>query len=239
MPHLRRAAPGRSRAPPACLRLEEVGRAFPSVPVRTSSGDRVLATVPSTPALVVATPGAEPVAEGGYSCVVLLDTWLMLSRTDLRTAEEAVRRWMNAAALACPASAGGRVVAVGESSDPALQALVRWDPGGFARREMGERQSAHLPPGSRLATITGRDDAVVAVLDALELPDGGEILGPVPVEERPGVRPPDEPPEVRAVVRVPRAHGKELSRALVAVQGVRAAKKLEPVRVQVDPVTLG
>ena len=32
------------------------------------------------PAIVVATPGAEPVADGGYAAVVLLDTWLMLAR---------------------------------------------------------------------------------------------------------------------------------------------------------------
>ena len=85
---------------------EEIGRAFPSVPVRTSAGDRVLATVEDRPSLVVATPGAEPVAEAGYACVVLLDTWLMLGRTDLRTVEEALRRWFAAAALARPAGRG-------------------------------------------------------------------------------------------------------------------------------------
>jgi primosomal protein N' (replication factor Y) len=150
------------------------------VPVRTSAGDRVLATVPGVPSVVVATPGAEPVAEGGYACVVLLDTWLMLARADLRTSEEALRRWFNAAALCRPAAEGGRVVAVGEPSHPALQALVRWDPGGFAGRELAERQSAHLPPASRLATLTAGEEDVVAALDALGLPPGAEVLGPVP-----------------------------------------------------------
>ena len=217
---------------------EEIGRAFPSVPVRTSSGDRVLSNVPSKPAVVVATPGAEPVADGGYACVALLDTWLMLGRADLRIGEESLRRWMNAAALARPASQGGRVVVVGDSSEPVLQALLRWDPAGFARRELADRQSAHLPPASRLATLTGSPDAVTAVLDTLALPEGGEVLGPAPVDERSGAGPADEA-QVRAVVRVPRSLGKELTRALVEMQGVRAAKKLEPVRVQVDPVSLG
>ncbi|HSE10522.1 MAG TPA: primosomal protein N' [Nocardioidaceae bacterium] len=219
---------------------EEIGRAFPSVPVRTSSGDRVLPDVPGSPAVVVATPGAEPVAEGGYPTVVLLDTWLMLSRTDLRTTEESLRRWLNAAALARPAKEGGRVVVVGESTEPVLQALLRWDPAGFAQRELADRQSAHLPPASRLATLTGREDAITAVIDQLSLPEGAEILGPVPVEDRPGGPvAADDPPQVRTVVRVPRARGAELSRALVEMQGVRDAKKLEPVRVQVDPVSLG
>jgi primosomal protein N' (replication factor Y) len=210
---------------------EELGRAFPSTRVRTSSGSGVLATVDARPALVVATPGAEPVAEGGYTAVLLLDTWLALSRPDLRTAEEAVRRWCNAAALARP---GGRVVAVGDPAHPALQALVRWDPAGFAEREARERQETHLPPASRLATITGPPGAVDDALTLLSLPPGAELLGPVPVEggrETAG-------PLVRAVVRTPRAHGDALSTALGELQRLRSARKLDPVRIEVDPPTL-
>ncbi len=40
------------------------------------------------------------------------------------------------------------------------------------------------------------------------------------------------------MVRVPRAHGAELSRALGEVQRVRSARKLDAVRIQVDPPTL-
>ncbi len=164
---------------------EELGRAFPQVPVRTSSGERVLATVPDRPTVVVATPGAEPLAEGGYACVVLLDTWLMLARTDLRTTEEALRRWLAAAALARPAGDGGRVVAVGEPSDPTLQALLRWDPAGFAVREMEARQSAHLPPASRLATLTagrGRPHRRSRVAGAAARRRGARARSPRPAQ---------------------------------------------------------
>jgi primosomal protein N' (replication factor Y) len=223
---------------------EEIGRAFPAVPVRTSSGDRVLTAVGPEPAIVVATPGAEPLAEGGYRCVVLLDTSLMLARADLRTGEESLRRWLNAAALARPRGADGRVVAVGESDEPTLQALLRWDPAGFARRELAERTSAHLPPVARLATVTGEPPAVESALAMLELPTWAEVLGPVPVEPEawrgpravPAV---DSPEPVRAVVRVPRSSGALLSRALLRMQGLRSARKLPAVRVQVDPVSLG
>jgi len=204
---------------------EELGRAYPGVPVKRSSGERVLSDVPDKPAIVVATPGAEPVATGGYAGALLLDAWLMLARPDLRTAEESLRRWLNAAALVRP---DGQVLVVGEPSEPSLQALVRWDPGGFALREMTERQEAHLPPASRLATLTGAEDAVEAMLAELVLPPGGEVLGPAPLTDE----------QVRAVVRVPRSAGPALSRALVELQGVRAAKKLPVVRVQVDPVAL-
>src|SRR5690606_4182910 len=150
--------------------------------VRTSAGERIAALVPAKPAIVVATPGAEPVAAGGYAAVVLLDSWLFLAPADLRAAEEAARRRRNAAA---PAGPGGRALSVGQPEHPALQALVRWDPGGFADREMAERQSAHLPPASRVATLTGDSDTLDAALAAVRsqerFPPGTEVLGPVPV----------------------------------------------------------
>ncbi len=205
---------------------EELGRTFPSTTVRTSSGQTVLADIGSKPAIVVATPGAEPVAEGGYAAVVLLDAWLMLSRPDLRTDEEAVRRWANAIGLVRP---GGRAVAVGDPGHPGLQALVRWDPGGFAAREAAERAAAHLPPASRLATITGEPGALDDALTLLDAPESAETLGPVPFGDG---------DQQRVVVRVPRAEGLALSRALGLLQRVRSARKLDAVRVQVDPVSL-
>ncbi|MEX0429241.1 primosomal protein N' [Nocardioides sp. DS6] len=208
---------------------EELGRIFPGVPVVTSSGERVRASVPDRPAIVVATPGAEPVAERGYAAVLLLDTWLLLGRPDLRTDEEALRRWSNAVGLVRP---GGRALAVGDPALPALQALLRWDQPGFARREAEARAEAHLPPASRLATITGEAGAVDDALTLLALPAGGEVLGPVPHE---GGR---DSEEWRAVVRAPRAHATALSSALGELQRVRSARKLDPVRVQVDPPSL-
>jgi primosomal protein N' (replication factor Y) len=216
---------------------EEIGRAIPGIPVRTSSsGDRVLAEVDDQPAIVVATPGAEPVAADGYAAVLLLDTWLLLARSDLRATEEAWRRWANAAALVRPAIRGGRVLAVGDAGHPGLQALIRWDPAGLARREMEERQSAHLPPASRVATITGEPDDLEQAVASLELPAGAEVLGPVPVEGGWDAR--DEA-TVRYVVRVPRASGPALSAALGAMQARRSTRKLPHVRVEVDPGELG
>ena len=41
--------------------------------------------------------------------------------------------------------------------------------------------------------------------------------------------------EERAVIRVPRADGAALSAALGELQRLRSARKLDPVRIQVDP----
>ncbi|MDQ1696407.1 MAG: hypothetical protein QOJ03_1760, partial [Frankiaceae bacterium] len=56
---------------------EELGRAFPGTRVRTSGGDAVLAEVGGGASVVVATPGAEPVAAGGYGAALLLDGWAL------------------------------------------------------------------------------------------------------------------------------------------------------------------
>lgn len=209
---------------------EELGRAFPGVPVRTSGGERVLASIDPRPALVVATPGAEPVAEGGYGAALLLDGWALLSRADLRAAEEALRRWMNAAALVRP---GGRVVVGADASIAAVQALVRWDPAGFAARELAERGELGFPPAARMAALTGARGAVDELLAAVTLPAGAEIVGPVPAG-----RTLDGDTE-RMLVRVPRALGAELATALKSAAAARSARKAtDPVKIVLDPQEL-
>ncbi|MEU1846562.1 primosomal protein N' [Micromonospora sediminicola] len=208
---------------------EELGRAFPGVPVRTSGREEVLATVPGGAGLVIATPGAEPVAEGGFGAVLLLDSWALLTRADLRAGEEALRRWMAAAALARPGAAGGRVVVVADGALAPVQALLRWDAAWFAERELAERRELGFPPAVRMASVTGVAEAVADLLAGARLPDDAEILGPVPAEEG----------RERMLVRVPRARAAALADALHAAAGQRSARKaVDPVRLQVDPLSL-
>ena len=204
---------------------EELGRAFPGTPVRTSGRDEVLATVSGGPALVVSTPGAEPVAEGGYGAVVLLDGWAALGRADLRAGEEALRRWFAAAALARP---GARVVCVADRALPAVQALVRWDPAGAAARELAERTELRFPPAVRLASVQGTPAAVAELLGSLPEPARRDALGPVAAGEG----------QERLLLRAPRTAGPQLAAALKAAQSLRSARKGEPVRVELDPRVL-
>jgi primosomal protein N' (replication factor Y) len=208
---------------------EELGRAFPGYPVRVSGRDQVLRRLPSKPVLVVATPGAEPLAAGGYGAVLLLDTWALLTRADLRAGEEALRRWLAAAALARPASDGGTVVVVADGSLPTVQALVRLDPAWYAERELAERRTLGFPPAVRVATVTGRPEAVAELLAVASLPESVERLGPVPVG----------PEQQRFVLRAPRSAGTALAAALHAAASVRSARKApDPVRVRIDPLEL-
>ncbi|WP_128378416.1 primosomal protein N' [Streptomyces cavernae] len=227
---------------------EELGRAFPAVPVRTSGREQVLDTVPSSPALVVSTPGAEPVAEGGYAAALLLDGWAMLGRPDLRAGEDALRRWIQAASLVRGHGAGGTVVVVAEPTLRPVQALVRWDPVGHAVRELAERAELGFPPVSRMAAVSGPAEAVAAFLADAQLPTEAELLGPVPLPvtpagrpRRPGAPPPGEHWE-RALLRVPPGRGAALAAALKSAQAARMARGGDEgmrVRVRIDPPDIG
>jgi primosomal protein N' (replication factor Y) len=213
---------------------EELGRAFPEVPVRTSGGeDTVLHRVPAAPSLVVATPGAEPFAESGYGAALLLDTWALLTRPDLRAGEETLRRWLAAACLVRPAGQGGQVVVIADGALGPVQALIRFDPGWYAERELAERRALGFPPAVRMASLTGTAEAVAELLELVDLPDGTGVLGPVPVPSS------GDTATGRTLLRVSRSAGPALAAALHAAAGVRSARKAtNPVRVRIDPLEI-
>ena len=221
---------------------EELGRAFPGTPVITSGGEAMVAAVPEEPAVVVATPGAEPAAAGGYGAALLLDGWALLGRQDLRAAEDTLRRWMAAAALVRPRGDGGTVAVVAEAAIPTVQSLIRWDPVGHADAELDARAEVGLPPAVHIAAVDGEPAAVTALLDTAVLPETAQRLGPVELPV--GVR---RPPGVaadssvsRMLVRVPREGGLALAAALRRATGVLSARHdQQPTRVQIDPLHIG
>ena len=213
---------------------EELGRAFPGVPVVVSGAREahgVVDEVDATPRLVIATPGAEPVAEGGYRAVLLLDGGALSSRPDLGAAGEALRQWSNAVALAAPSA---RTVLLGGPDPVAAQGLVRWDQAGFARRELLERAELRLPPAWRVARLDGPVRGVESLLAQADA-DGFEVLGPVAPPPVHGQVPPGV---ARALVRAPLSRGRALATMLGVRLRDRSARREEPVRVELDPTRL-
>ncbi|UGT56482.1 primosomal protein N' [Nocardia asteroides] len=224
----------------AARTAEELGRAFPGVPIRGSGGGEVLDTVEPGAQVVVATVGAEPLVPGGYGVALLLDGWALLGRADLRATEDTLRRWLGAAALVRPR---GQVIVMAEPSLPTVQALVRWDPVHHAAAELEARAEVGFPPAVRLAAIDGTATSIAELLDVAQLPEHVEVLGPVPLP--PTARKPfsgaEEPAEVeRMLLRVGRTEGAPLARALTAARAVRSSHRSDaPLRVQIDPVDIG
>jgi primosomal protein N' (replication factor Y) len=116
-----------------------------------------------------------------------------------------------------------------DASVPAVQALVRWDPAGFADRELTDRTELGFPPAVRMASLTGTATAVGDLLAAAELPDQAQVIGPVPAGED----------TERILVRVPRPRSAELATALKRAAAARSARKApDPVKLVLDPLEL-
>lgn len=209
---------------------EELGRAFPHVKVVAATGAKPLYTVPAAPALVVATPGAEPVAQDGYAAVLLLDGDRMMAREGLRTGEEVLNRWMGAAHLARGRDAadgrpgGGTVVVAGEPGEP-MRALVRFDAAAYAEAELDERRTLGLPPAVRTAMVKGPAATADKFMAALEVGDEVRRHGPVLLGEG----------EHRWLLFFSYAQGPAVTAALRALRATFSAAKEPVVSLRIDP----
>ncbi|MDK8796743.1 primosomal protein N' [Corynebacterium sp. MSK044] len=225
---------------------EELGRAFAPATVISSWGERIHAEIPDKAAVVVATPGAEPRIEGGgtYGAAVLLDTWALLGRPDLRATEETMHKWMAAATLVAPHSKGGDVVVVADPSLPVVQHFIRWDAPGHAALELAARREVRFPPAVHMAAVDAPREALTDFLEHIDLPDQVDILGPVDLP--PGVDLPGEWDRAtlgeaqRVLIRTPLSSRNALGKALRAANVNRATRKQDaPLRIQVNPMHIG
>jgi primosomal protein N' (replication factor Y) len=204
--------------------VSEIGRAFPGVVVRTSTGDSRIERVDNEPVIIVSTPGAEPWCAGGYAGGVILDGWAFFDRPVLRAAEDAATRWFQVGALLRP---GAPFFLGTENFHPLAQAISRWDALGLSERELDEREALSLPPVSRIAVLQGEMQTLRSAIGAIDIPSA-QISGPRLVEEGRG----------EVVIRVPKSSAAELTAALRALIATSSASKSAPLRIRVDPVTL-
>ena len=211
--HIRAMSVGAGRT------AEELGRAFPGVPVVWSEADRIVREVSDAPALVVATPGAEPWAKSGFEAVVILDA--KVAAPTLIGGEQLVRRWFGAVRLIRP---GGHVCVVADPAMAEVQALTRWDSRWYAQRELQQRMALGLPPSSRVAELTGPSSAVSALEGSITVEH--RTLGPV-----------DLAGSTRSYLVVPRAKASMLTHQLASALRTASVGEtaLRDVRVRMDP----
>ncbi|WP_258932961.1 hypothetical protein [Nesterenkonia pannonica] len=94
----------------------------------SSTGDQPAEPIGDRPAIVVSTPGVEPVAEEGYASALLLDGDAQLQREGLDVPRRVLARWFRAASLVRPHAEGGTVVvtAADEELTGPWFAGIRW-----------------------------------------------------------------------------------------------------------------
>ena len=198
----------------------ELGRAFPSARVVESTGAARTVKIPRGKTLVVATAGAEPYVEGGYSAVVLLDAKIALSRQNLRAQEEAVRVWSNAVAKA---SNKAPCVLVGVSGELS-QLFCLWNHDKIAETEYRSRQELSLPPALRLGSITAELELLTELADLLKANKQVICIGPAPLEEA------TVESLWRLIVKYPYSIGVDLAKTLKTEVARIGAGKSRPAR---------
>lgn len=206
---------------------EELGRAFHGVPVRVS-GRRtgIIAEVAAKPAIVVATPGAEPIAPGGYAAGVVLDGAVLSSRTELEATDAITTQLARAWALI---DADATFVLSGHLDDAVAQALIRGNFADFAARTLNERAALHLPPVATMVELIGARASLAEVAARLTSEvEAIEILGPIAVDEQTD----------RLYGRVPPTAATQLREAVAVEVRRRSLAGHSPLHATIDPHTL-
>lgn len=153
--------------------VEQLGKSFPGVPVREVTAETQDHAIANRAAIVVCTPGIEPIALGGYAGVVLLDCAVQLNHDSLKAPEDALRSWLNAIAFM---RANGEAVAVGVSEEVA-KALSLGQVRETLSEMLRERELLGFPPTRRFLSGTGSREVVEELAKALSKVEGLRVLG--------------------------------------------------------------
>ena len=211
---------------------EEISRAFPGFPVVISAGDVIKDSVDSSPALVLSTPGAQPLAEGGYAAVVVLDAIRFFSHTDINGQERARELLFETASLV---SSDGQVLLVLDDSHPVVAALARWNIAPLLKRELAERDELKLPPSVVSAVLVMEQSSASAILSGLKkaledgrLPSSTRIFGATILPKG----------QAKIVMHVSHEQSSSLGHVLHELQRKRSISKKDLFTLRIDPYSL-
>ncbi len=144
----------------------QLRRMASGVPVVESSGATgTVADHGPSKGLVVATPGALPAVVDGYVHCAIVGARVNVSE-GLGAEVQAVRRWLNAAALVRSRAEGGHVHIVGDLPQHVRTALIAWDGWDLGARDLAQRTELGLPPHRRALRLDGGADAIDEALAA-------------------------------------------------------------------------
>ena len=211
---------------------EEISRAFPGFPVVISAGEVIKDRVDAKPALVLATAGAQPQVEGGYSAVVILDGMRFFSHTDLRTQERARELFFETSSLI---SKKGIVLLVIDESHPVVSAIARWNVAPLIKRELSERSDLHLPPSVFSTVLVMEQSIGMQIVNGLKkaltdgrIPESARIYGPTEISKG----------QVKVVVHADIKDAQDLTDVVHELQRRRSIAKKDLFTLRVEPYSL-
>jgi primosomal protein N' (replication factor Y) len=211
---------------------EEISRAFPGFPVVISAGDVIKESVDGRPALVLATPGAQPYVDTGYAAIVVLDAIRFFSHTDLNGQERARELLFETASLV---KRDGQVLLVLDDSHPIVAALARWNVAPLLKRELAERNELMLPPWVMSAVLVMDQGEAPAILNGLRkaledarLPSSTRIFGATMLPKG----------QAKIVLHVSHDQSVDLELVLHELQRKRSISKKDLLTLRIEPYSL-
>jgi primosomal protein N' (replication factor Y) len=212
--------------------MQEIGSAFPGFALRSSEGDEIIDMLDDYKGIVIATPGAIPQVNGGYSRITILEGDSYFSQSDIRSHERAREIFFSSASHLAK---NGKMLLVVNDSNPIIGALSSWKPSIIAQRELRERKDVLLPPFSRALTVDSESREIGSILKGLEaavdqgrLPVSTKILGPLSIGNG----------NSRIILTSPVEHGEELIRLIHEFQRKRSASRKTLSNLRIDPYSL-
>jgi primosomal protein N' (replication factor Y) len=197
-----------------------------------SAGDVIKERVESKPSLVLSTPGAQPLVDGGYAAVVVLDATRFFSHTDLNTQERARELLLETSSLI---RKSGKVLLVIDEAHPITSAIARWNIAPLLKRELADREELKLPPAVASAVIVTDSETAPQIVAGLRkaftdgrLPESARIYGPTLM------------PKDQAKIVIHGAHHEwsKLADVLHELQRRRSIAKKDLLTVRIDPYSL-
>jgi primosomal protein N' (replication factor Y) len=204
--------------------LEEIGKAFPGVTIRSSNQSSMILDEVRGPCIVLATPGSEPRAVNGYSAIVFLDSRIFLERATVNAEEQARLNWFSVSALAAK---NAEVFLDVVATDPNFQALLRWDPWHSASRDLMERSDLQLPPQFKAVSVIGPHSDIHNM--ALEFSQNYLVSS---------LQSTDDVYLSKIILRSSNQNGQGLVDDLLNYCRIRSAHGLSALKVRVDPIEL-
>jgi len=144
---------------------EEIGRSFPNQVVIQSTANDPHDLVSGDPALVISTPGVEPIAANGYAVVVLLQVDRFLSSSASNGVERAYSNFFAASALI---GDHGVIALVHDDGAAITSSLTTWNPATISKREIEQRITLKLPPISGAILVLSDSSELARLKSALE-----------------------------------------------------------------------
>ncbi len=211
---------------------EEIGRAFPNIPIQLSSAPNILEEVAEKTKIVIATTGSIPGSFKEYSAVVLLEGQRFLAASSSRFEELVYESFFEAAAHV---SKKGNVFVVLDAFHPLVAAITKWNPGTLVRKILRENEEAFLPPFSSIAVLTVQKQEAILLKNGLakSIKDGR-----LPMNSQIFLSEDAESDDAKILLSVPVENRDILAAFLLELSRKRAVSKKSFVNIALDPFTL-